>query len=46
MCYYNNRGREQLKARKAVHGWEHLNLPLFPKGHEIHVLYGKEERNE
>lgn len=43
MCYYNNRGREQLKARKAVHGWEHLNLPLFPKGHEIHVLYGKGE---
>lgn len=35
MCYYNNRGREQLKARKAVHGRERLNLPLFPKGHEI-----------
>lgn len=43
MCYYNNRGRELLKTRKVVQGRERPNLPLFPKGHEIHVLYGKEE---
>lgn len=43
MCYYNNRGKEQLKARKAVQGWERPNFPLFPKGHEIHVLYGEED---
>lgn len=43
MCYYNNRGREQLEVRKTAHGRERPNLPLFPKEHEIHVLYGKEE---